>query len=145
MKSRRSHSNSLKTIKSVLQLLRNVLSFISVFCVLILRSKHSTCSESLLIDVDASSKRDSSLWKLFHIFFPHSLFCSLQFYRIFLFSLGERRSGAKKKIEMIELEMIIYRSVVDLTSSRFQSPNVNWCAVNANINKFTHSKIPIGA
>lgn len=38
----------------------------------------------------------------------------------------------------------IYRSVVDLTSSRFQRPHVNCRAVDANNRKFTHKRIPIG-
>lgn len=37
-----------------------------------------------------------------------------------------------------------YRSVVDLTSSRFQSPHVSCLAVDANSNKFTNSRNPMG-
>lgn len=38
----------------------------------------------------------------------------------------------------------VYRSVVDLTSSRFHRPQVNCRAVDANSNKFTNNKKPIG-
>lgn len=40
--------------------------------------------------------------------------------------------------------MQFYRSVVDLTSSRFHSPQVNCRAVDANSNKFTNNRKPTG-
>lgn len=40
--------------------------------------------------------------------------------------------------------MHFYRSVVDLTSSRFHSPQVSCRAVDAKSNKFTNNRKPTG-
>lgn len=56
------------------------------------------------------------------------------------FTYTKKRRKRRRKYAFFSL----YRSVVDLTSSRFQSPQVNCRAVDANSNKFTNNRKPTG-